>query len=237
MSPTESGLRMVPLMGGTLFTSILSGQIASRTGRYKIFPIIGTTMVTLALFLISRMTAETTNLNIAMLMLLLGFGLGFVMQMLIIAVQNAVEYHDLGVATSNAILFRSIGGSLGTALLGAILATRLLETKSLIASLDTVFLVADIHVLGRKGKADPNKLGGSRAELLEKSLIAAASAANVYTLTVEGCDIYNRLVAARREHLAELWPEWSPKKREEVATILRNLARELIPETNPSLSV
>src|SRR6185503_8085116 len=95
MSPTESGLRMIPLMGGTLFTSILSGQIVSRTGKYKIFPIIGTTMVTLALFLISRMTAETTNLMIAGYMLLLGFGLGFVMQMLIVAVQNAVEYHDL----------------------------------------------------------------------------------------------------------------------------------------------
>jgi len=96
MSPTESGLRMIPLMGGTLVTSILSGQIASRTGRYKIFPIIGTTMVTVALFLISRMTAQTSNLTIATLMLLLGFGLGFVMQILIIAVQNAVDYHDLG---------------------------------------------------------------------------------------------------------------------------------------------
>jgi EmrB/QacA subfamily drug resistance transporter len=333
MSPTESGLRMIPLMGGTLTTSILAGQIASRTGRYKIFPMVGTTMVTLALFLISRMTAETTNLTIASLMLLLGFGLGFVMQILIIAVQNAVEYHDLGVATSNAILFRSIGGSLGTALLGAILATRLLETKSLIVALDTLFLVAsviaffgllfsfllperrlretlaaatevdiggdiaqafampqdsdsrgqllrglsvladrdvrrryvaavvaragldlspgaawllvqierepgvNVDVLGRKGKADMSKLGGSTTELLEKSLIAPASDADVYTLTGEGCDIYNRLVAARREHLAELWPEWSPKKREEVATILRNLARELIPEANPSLSV
>lgn len=327
MSPTESGLRMIPLMGGTLFTSILSGQIASRTGRYKIFPIVGTTMVTLALFLISRMTAETTNLTIAWLMLLLGFGLGFVMQMLIIAVQNAVEYHDLGVATSNAILFRFIGGSLGTALLGAVLATRLATTKSLIASLDTVFLLASaiaffglllsfllperrlretiaaateadiggdigrafalpqgsdsralllrglavladravrrgyvaaiveragvdlspgaawllvqierkpgvkVRVLGRKGKADPNKLVNSRAELLDKSLIAAEPAADVYTLTSAGCDIYNRLVAARREHLAEIWPEWSPQKREEVAAILRNLARELIPET------
>src|SRR6185503_15644895 len=139
MSPTESGLRMIPLMGGTLTTSILAGQIASRTGRYKIFPVIGTTMVTLALFLISRMTAETTNLMIAGYMLLLGFGLGFVMQMLIIAVQNAVDYQDLGVATSNAILFRFIGGSFGTALLGSVLATRLEVTKSLIASLDTVF--------------------------------------------------------------------------------------------------
>jgi EmrB/QacA subfamily drug resistance transporter len=123
LSPTASGLRMVPLMAGTLATSILAGQIVSRTGRYKIFPIIGTTMVTLALFLISRMTMETSTFTASLYMLLLGLGLGFVMQVLIIAVQNAVDYHDLGVGTSNAILFRSIGGSLGTALLGAVLAT------------------------------------------------------------------------------------------------------------------
>ena len=70
--------------------------------------------------------------------------------------------------------------------------------------------------------------------MLEKSLIAPTSANDVYTITGEGCDIYNRLVAARREHLAELWPEWSPQKREDVFAILRHLARELIPETKPS---
>src|SRR5918912_2755375 len=125
MSPTGSGLQMVPLMGGTLSTSILAGQIASRSGRYKIFPIIGTAMVTLALLLISRMTTQTSTLTASFYMLLLGLGLGFVMQVLIIAVQNVVDYRDLGVATSNAILFRFIGGSLGTALLGAILASQL----------------------------------------------------------------------------------------------------------------
>ncbi len=91
----------------------------------------------------------------------------------------------------------------------------------------------NIHDLGRKGKADPIKLQHSKAELLDKSLVAATSTTDVYQLNEGGCEIYNRLVAARREHLAELWPEWSPKKREEVATILRNLARELIPETKP----
>src|ERR1043166_192439 len=125
LSPTESGLRMVPLMAGTLVTSILAGQLVSRTGKYKLFPIIGTTIVTLSLFLISRMTAETSTLAAELYMALLGLGLGFVMQVLIIAVQNAVDYRELGVATSNAILFRFVGGSLGTALLGAILATQL----------------------------------------------------------------------------------------------------------------
>jgi EmrB/QacA subfamily drug resistance transporter len=335
LSPTESGLRMVPLMGGTLLTSILSGQLASRTGKYKRFPIIGTAIVIIALLLISRMTADTSTLAASFYMLLLGLGLGFVMQVLIIAVQNAVDYSDLGVATSNAILFRFIGGSLGTALLGAVLATRLQvnqqhlpQSEAFVASLGTVFFVAaaiaflgfifalflperplretiaaaaetdiggeiahtfnmptdtdsrkqllrglavladrdvrrryiaaivnrakvdlspteawllvqiereprvDVHELGRKGKCDANKVDAATTVLLNKSLIEPDAIANVYQLTDAGCGIYNRLVTARREHLAELWPEWSPKKREEVAEILRRLARELIPEAD-----
>jgi len=217
---------------------------------------------------------------------------------------------------------------LGTALLGAVLATRLAATKSLMSSLDTVFLLASaiaffglllsfllperrlretiaaateediggdigqayampqdrdsrayllrglavladrdvrrryvaavveragvdlspqaawllvqierepgvtVKELCRKGKADPNKLAASKTELLDKSLVTPAHEADVYTLTRDGCDLYNRLVAARREHLAELWPEWSPQKREDVFAILRTLARELIPETS-----
>ena len=357
LSPTESGLWMVPLMGGTLLTSILAGQLVSRTGKYKLFPIIGTAMVTLALLLISRMTAETSTLTASLYMLLLGLGLGFVMQVLIIAVQNAVDYRELGVATSNAILFRFIGGSLGTALLGAVLATQLHANverlmpgtaaldlispqalaglspevraayiEAFVASLSTVFLVAtaisfvgllvslllperplretiaaaaesdiggeigqtfampadtdsreqllrglavladrdvrrryissivtragvdlsataawllvqierergvDVNELGRRGKCEAKKLKAATAELSDKSLISAEQVGDVYRLTEAGCETYNRLVAARREHLAELWPEWSPKKREEVAEILRRLARELIPE-------
>ena len=363
LSPTESGLRMVPLMAGTLVTSIIAGQLVSRTGKYKLFPIIGTTIVAISLFLISRMTAETSTLGASLYMLLLGLGLGFVMQVLIIAVQNAVDYRDLGVATSNAILFRFIGGSLGTALLGAVLATQLhanaqrllpgpaaLELispqalaglspsvrgayiEAFVASLSTVFLVAaviaffgllvalllperplretiaaatetnigndiaqtfsmptdtdsreqllrglavladrdvrrryiasivaragvdlsptaawllvqierergvDVNELGRRGKCDAKNLQAATVELLDKSLIAAGSVENVYRLTEAGCEIYNRLVAARREHLAELWPEWSPKKREEVAELLRRLARELVPEAEAARS-
>jgi DNA-binding MarR family transcriptional regulator len=87
-----------------------------------------------------------------------------------------------------------------------------------------------VNELGRKGKVAAGNLQDATAELLDKSLIAAGSVPDVYALTGAGCEMYNRLVAARREHLAELWPEWSPKKREEVAEILRRLARELIPE-------
>ena len=124
-SPTGSGLQMVPMMGGMLISSIVSGQLISHTGRYKIFPIMGTAVMIVALFLLSRMAADTSLGAVLGMMLLLGLGMGLVMQVLIIAVQNAVDHRDLGVATSGSTLFRSIGGSVGTAVLGAIFATRL----------------------------------------------------------------------------------------------------------------
>jgi len=124
-TPTASGLQMLPQMGGMLLTSIASGQIISHTGRYKIFPIIGTAVITVGLFLVSRMTPETGRLAASGIMLVVGLGLGMVMQVLVIVVQNAVSYSDLGVATSGATLFRFIGGSIGTAVLGAIFAARL----------------------------------------------------------------------------------------------------------------
>lgn len=125
VSPTASGMQMVPMMGGMLVTSIMSGQLISRTGRYKIFPVVGTAVMTLGLFLLSRLTPQSTDARASLLMLVLGIGLGMVMQVLVIAVQNDVDYRDLGVATSGATLFRLIGGSLGTAILGAIFAARL----------------------------------------------------------------------------------------------------------------
>jgi EmrB/QacA subfamily drug resistance transporter len=124
-SPTASGLQMTPMMGGMLVTSILSGLLISRWGRYKIFPIIGTAAATVGLVLFSRMTPETSLLGASFSMLVLGLGLGMVMQVLVIAVQNAVDYSDLGVATSGATLFRLVGGALGTAVLGAIFASQL----------------------------------------------------------------------------------------------------------------
>src|SRR5688500_13900440 len=124
-TPTGSGLQMVPMMGGMLVSSIVSGQLISHTGRYKIFPIMGTAVMTVALFLLSRMNAGTSLGAVLGMMLLLGLGMGLVMQVLIIAVQNAVDHRDLGVATSGNTLFRSVGGSVGTAILGAIFAARI----------------------------------------------------------------------------------------------------------------
>jgi EmrB/QacA subfamily drug resistance transporter len=124
-SPTGSGLQILPLMAGLLLTSIASGQLITRTGRYKPFPIAGTFVMIVGLFLLSRMDASTTRLVSSAFMFVLGLGLGMVMQVLVLAVQNAVDYTDLGVATSGATLFRSIGGSVGTAILGSIFSSRL----------------------------------------------------------------------------------------------------------------
>jgi len=119
-TPTGSGLQMVPMMGGMLFSSILSGQLISRWGRYKVFPIVGTFVMMIGLILLSRMTVHTSVLEASLSMMVLGLGMGLVMQVLVIAVQNAADYRDLGVATSGATLFRLIGGALGTAVFGAI---------------------------------------------------------------------------------------------------------------------
>ena len=124
-SPTASGLQLLPMMGGMLLTSIASGHAISRTGRYKAYPIVGTALMTVGLLLLARLSAETSVRTASLYMLVLGLGLGLVMQVLVLAVQNAVDYRDLGVATSGATLFRSIGGSVGTAVFGSIFAARL----------------------------------------------------------------------------------------------------------------
>jgi EmrB/QacA subfamily drug resistance transporter len=124
-TPTGSGLRLLPLMAGLLTTSIVSGRLITRTGHYKIFPVFGTAVMIAGLMLLSTMSATTTTLQAGVYMLVVGLGLGSTMQVLVLAVQNSVDYHDLGVATSGATLFRSIGGAVGTAILGSIFSNRL----------------------------------------------------------------------------------------------------------------
>jgi EmrB/QacA subfamily drug resistance transporter len=124
-SPTESGLQLVPVMAGVLIGSIGSGQIITRTGRYKAFPVAGTAIAAIGMVMLSRLDARSSTLYATESMFVMGLGLGLVMQVLVLAVQNAVDYAELGVATSGATLFRSMGGSLGTAALGAIFTNRL----------------------------------------------------------------------------------------------------------------
>jgi EmrB/QacA subfamily drug resistance transporter len=124
-SPTESGLQMTPMMLGVLVTSIASGNLITRFGRYKPFPIAGTAVTALGLYLLSGLAVGTSTAVTAGYMIVLGLGLGMVMQVLVLAVQNAVDYRMLGVATSGSTLFRQVGGSIGVSLFGAIFSNRL----------------------------------------------------------------------------------------------------------------
>ena len=367
-SPTASGLEMVTMMGGVLITSIGSGQLISRLGRYKIFPVIGTALMTLGLFLLSRLGVETAVITASLMMLVLGLGLGMVMQVLVIAVQNAVDYSELGVATSGATLFRSIGGSLGTAVFGAIFAAglgrnlarllpaglsdsqslgvgisaerltrlapevRVAYLQAFSSSLETVFFAAaaitfigflltwllpekplrqtlaaaekdiggemgqafalptgtdsaphllrglalfadrdvrrryiesivsragvdlspaaawllvkiesepqiDLTALSRKHAVEMSILQGGIDELSGQNLIVEnrtdKNGKLEFEITDEGCTMLNRLVVARRASLREVYQDWSPEKRTEIAESLQRLANQLVQEVSP----
>ncbi|HEY2292120.1 MAG TPA: MFS transporter [Thermoanaerobaculia bacterium] len=358
VSPTASGMQMLPMMGGMLITSMLSGQLISRTGRYKLFPILGTGIMTAGLFLLSRLSLDTGAWLTSAYILLLGVGLGSVMQVLVIAVQNAVEYRDLGVATSGATLFRLIGGSFGTAVLGAIFAARLTAnlarsmpsgaghpsgaarmsaealanlppavraaySQAFTDSLNTVFLVAAVvcaagflfawllperplrttvaatagnagieageafarpasqeraerqlyatlaalsdravqrqhieSIVARAGETltplaawlltrierdperDPSSIGHERGvtpdrvnlaleELRRRNLIESRPE---IALTPAGCDVLDRLVAARRAHLSELAEDWDPAHHPDMAAFLAQAVQRVVPD-------
>ena len=361
VSPTASGMQMLPMMGGMLAMSVISGQLISRTGRYKVFPILGTGVMTAGLILLSRLSPGTSTYLTSAYILLLGIGLGMVMQVLVIAVQNAVDYRDLGVATSGATLFRLIGGSLGTAILGAIFATRLTSNlarmmppgtggqlsdaghmssaalagmspaaraaygAAFTASLNTVFLVAAVvcaigfafawllperplratvaatagetgneageafarpadeesaeaqlygalaslsdravqrqhieQIVARAGETltplaawlltrlerdpgrDPLAVGGERGiaadrvrlaleELRQRDLIEARNGGPAFALTPAGCDVLDRLVAARRAHLSDLAADWDPGRNPDLAAFLTQAAERVVP--------
>jgi EmrB/QacA subfamily drug resistance transporter len=334
-SPTASGLQMVPMMAGMLVSSIVSGQLISRWGKYRVFPLVGMAVLIAGLLILSSMTVETRIAQASAYMMIVGLGLGLVMQVLVLAVQNDVDYADLGVATSGTTLFRLIGGSVGTAALGALLAARLrsllpelppgfgpeaiarlpaaeqaVYARAFTAGLSTLFLVAagvalvgfvlawllperplretiaasageistDVgeafpmprtpealaevmrgvsaaanrdlqreHIarivsragldlpadaalllvrLGERGAPDQHGDADWRA-LQERGLVTGAPAPD---LTDAGCRALARLVDARREHLNELVAEWHPERHHELALLLRQLGRELVPD-------
>jgi EmrB/QacA subfamily drug resistance transporter len=347
-SPTSSGLQLLPLMLGLLTTSIGSGQIIARWGRYKPFPIAGTAILTVGFALLSTMGPGTSALTRSLYMLVVGLGLGLVMQVLVLAVQNDADYRDLGVATAGATFFRSIGGCFGVAICGAIFTNRLAHelsgvpglpsdaasgrvTSGSIASLPpalksviveryadaltTVFLACvpmaalafvlawilpekplrqTIHatgvgeafaapkhddslpeieralstlsrrdsrerileqlskragveltarqcwVLARVGESEPTDAFGLAAEHgVDPARVAARlqelrelgyvqGPTDAIVLTDAGRNALERLVAARRERLAELLDGWSPESEAELAALLSRMARDVV---------
>lgn len=126
-SATESGLLMLPMMAGIVGASVVSGQLISHTGRYKIWPVLGSALAVLGMWLLSRLEADTPRLHYSLWMAVLGAGIGMVMPVLVLAVQNSVRPADLGTATSANTYFRQIGGSVGAAVFGTLFAHRLAD--------------------------------------------------------------------------------------------------------------
>ena len=143
-SPTLSGFQLLPMILGLMIASIVSGQLISRTGRYKIFPILGTAFMSMGFLIFTQLRADTNYWILAAAMLLVGLGLGQMMQTLTIASQNAVGPRDIGVATSSSTFFRQVGGTLGVAVIfsvvfgvvGSAIQTSFAKTSTLTAALD-----------------------------------------------------------------------------------------------------
>ncbi|AXH90280.1 MDR family MFS transporter [Micromonospora aurantiaca] len=129
-SPTRSGLLMLPMMAGVIVTSVLTGRAMSRIGRYKWFPVAGAAVLVAGMLLFQQLQVGTSLWLAFGYMVVIGVGLGLCMQSLILAVQNAVSVRDLGAGTSSATFFRSLGGSFGVAILGAVLSSRLTSEMS-----------------------------------------------------------------------------------------------------------
>ena len=123
-SATEAGLKLIPLMLGIVSTSIVSGKMISKHGHYKRFPIMGTAIMTIGILLMTRLQIDTPYWQISIYAILVGAGLGLSMQTIVIALQNAVDFRDMGVATSSNTFFRSLGSVFGTAIFGSILTNR-----------------------------------------------------------------------------------------------------------------
>ena len=121
MTPTQAGLALLPFTGGIMVSSVISGQTVARTGRYKVFPVLGTASLVIGAFLLSELVATSSFGDVAWRSAVFGFGLGFCFQPLVLAVQNAVPPKDMGTATSSSLFFRQMGGTLGTAVFLSIL--------------------------------------------------------------------------------------------------------------------
>lgn len=172
VSPTMSGVHMLPMVIGMLISSTVSGQIVSRTGRWKVFPLAGTAVTAIGLLLLHQLHRTSSTWEMSVYFFVFGAGLGLVMQVLVLVVQNAVSYADLGVATSGATFFRSIGASFGVAIFGTVFTNQLDDKLS--ASLAGVALPADAGI--PQLEADPRAIGVLPADLRPRVLDAYATA-------------------------------------------------------------
>ncbi len=168
-SPTLSGLVLTPMMLGVTVTSIVAGQVTTRTGRYKIFPILGGGIMDVGMYLLTGLDVSTTRLTSAIYYVVLGLGMGFLMQMVSLIAQNSVQQKDMGVASSARMFFQQIGGSLGVAAFGAVFARRL--TTSLAAAAGS-----GVHISASGGQLDPATVDSLPAQVKHDVFFAISHA-------------------------------------------------------------
>jgi EmrB/QacA subfamily drug resistance transporter len=188
-SPTNSGLMLLPMVAGIMVSSIVSGQIISRTGRYKIFMQVGFMVATVSMIALTLLSPEMSYAYEAVVMIILGLGMGVAMPVLNLAIQNEVEQKDLGVATSSSQLFRSLGSTIGTAVFGAMLTAGILTQVP--AMRDTAYIqtLANSGQVERLGSIDdPNTL-----------------------LTINMPDIKNEISSAAQSQFAKLPAPYAEK--------------------------
>ncbi len=233
LSPPASGLRLLPLMGGLLLASTGAGQLVSRWGRYKVFPVVGTFLMIVGLLLMSRIGITTGAWVIAGYLFVFGVGLGLVMQVLVVAVQNAVPYEQLGTATSGATFFRMIGGSFGTAVFGAIFANLLatnvvhaLHLRSVPHGLTSALSGADPKSLGRLPPAvHAGVVAGIVHTIQTVFLIAVPIAAVAFVLSWLLPDIELRKSVRTADPGKELGMHESRSSLDEIQLALQRLAQ------------
>ncbi|MER6695557.1 MFS transporter [Streptomyces fimicarius] len=180
ITPTMSGVHMLPMVFGLLITSTASGQIVSRTGRWKVFPLAGTALTAVGLLLLHNLDENSSTWLMSAYFFVFGAGLGLVMQVLVLVAQNSVSYQDLGVATSGATFFRSIGSAFGVAIFGTIFANRLtgqltdaLAGQSLPSGVDAGRLAADPRAIGQlPADLRPGVLGAYSTSITDVFLYA-----------------------------------------------------------------
>ena len=169
-SPTVSGLALTPMMLGVTVTSIVAGQVTTKTGRYKVFPILGGGIMAVGMFLLSGLDTGTTRLESALYYVVLGLGMGFLMQMVSLIAQNSVQQKDMGVASSARMFFQQIGGSLGVAAFGALFARQLTASLSAATSRGG----PGVHISASGGQLNPATVNSLPA-LVRHDVFAAIS--------------------------------------------------------------
>jgi EmrB/QacA subfamily drug resistance transporter len=188
-SATNSGLLLLPLLLAGTASTALSGRVISRTGRYKVFPVAGLTLMAVGLALLSQMTADTSRATASLLLVVFGLGFGMVSQVLIVAIHNAVDRRDLGIATASSNLFRALGGSVGVAVFGAIFAARLdvwlpRELPAGAGAIDAERLQAGPETLASMPAAVQDGVGAAVAHALGTVFLVAAPVAALGVLVV-----------------------------------------------------